>query len=163
MLRTTPPVPKRACQLGRHCNTWLSYQCRWPSISHLDLSITPVLPRRYGPSATQFSSVFNSHIRPRQRAHFLGIHRMQDHIFSMIYVFNIWWNILNILQVDLEEIWGTIFGPEALSSGSYQIFIQITKTKKFGKYLKYFIKEQSNISKEIFSCACGEWRGLQLG
>ena len=62
-------------------------------------------------------------------------HRVQDHIFSMIYVFNIWWNILNILQVDLKEIWGIIFGPEALSSGSYQIFIQITKTEKFGKYL----------------------------
>ena len=69
---------------------------------------------------------------------------------------NIWRNILNILRVDLKEIWGIIFGPEALSSGSYQIFIQITKTKKFGKYLKYFIKEQSNISKEIFSCACGD-------
>ena len=80
---------------------------------------------------------------------------MQDHIFSMIYVFNIWWNILNILQIDLKEILGMIFGPEALSSGSYQIFIQITKMKKFGKYLKYFIKEQSNISKEIFGCACG--------
>ena len=83
-------------------------------------------------------------------------HRVQDHIFSMIYAFNIWWNILNILQVDWKEIWGIIFGPEALSSGSYQIFIQITKTKKFGIYLKYFIKEKVNISEEIFGCACSE-------
>ncbi len=97
------------------------------------------------------------HIVPETDHRFRScIHRVQDHIFSMISVYKIWWNILNILQVDSTEIRGNIFGPEALSSGGYQIFIQITKAKIFGKYLKYFIKEKANSSDEILGRACSE-------